>query len=127
MKKIFSLSLIAFLSACASHNPIEKQVSTIGKPGDIEITNLSKSTDVESGNTIVRWNFNTTGEKPEQVFWRCEFVDANGFTVGEPARFIEATIYPEQARAETCTFPSDKTVDFKINFQNIATTMTVYH
>lgn len=127
MKKIISLSLIVFLTACASNNKIANQVSTIGKPGDIEITNLTKTKDRENSNTVVRWKFNTTSDKAQQVFWRCDFFDANGFVVGEPTRFVQATIYPEQALSETCTFPSDRVVDFKINFQNIATNMTVYH
>lgn len=127
MKKIISLSLIVFLTACASNNKIANQVSTIGKPGDIEITDLSKAKDLETSNTVVRWKFNTTSDKAQQVFWRCDFFDANGFVVGEPTRFVQATIYPEQALSETCTFPSDRVVDFKINFQNIATNMTVYH
>lgn len=127
MKKIFSLSLILLLTACASNNKIANQVSTIGKPGDIEITDLTKTKDLETSNTVVRWKFNTTSNKAQQVFWRCDFFDANGFVVGEPTRFLQATIHPEQALSETCTFPSDRVVDFKINFQNIATNMTVYN
>jgi hypothetical protein len=127
MKKIFSLSLVLLLTACASNNKIANQVSTIGKPGDIEITDLSKAKDLETSNTVVRWKFNTTSNKAQQVFWRCDFFDANGFVVGEPTRFVQATIHPEQALSETCTFPSDRVVDFKINFQNIATNMTVYN
>lgn len=127
MKKLFTLSLITLLTACASNNKIANQVTTIGKPGDIEITNLSKTKDLETGNTIVRWNFNTVSDKSEQVFWRCDFFDANGFVVGEPTRFVQATIHPEQAIPETCTFPSDRAVNFKINFQNMATNITVYN
>lgn len=127
MKKIFSFCLVVFLTSCASNNKISNQVSTIGKPGSIEITNLSKTKELETGNTIVRWNFNTTSDKAEQAFWRCDFFDVNGFAVGESTRFMPVTIYPEQAMLETCTFPSERAVDFKINFQNIATNMTVYN
>lgn len=127
MKKYLPLALLAFLVACASQNKIENQVTTIGKPGDVEITNLTKTKDITTGNMVVRWNFAVTGNKPEQVFWRCEFVDANGFAVGDPQRFVEATIYPQQPTPETCVYPSESAVDFKINFQNIATNMTVYH
>lgn len=128
MKKYLSLALITILAACASNpNKIKDQVSTIGKPGDVEIQGLAKAKDMTSGNTVIRWNFATTGDKPEQVFWRCEFYDVNGFMVGEPARYAEATIYPDQPSAQTCTFPSQIATDFKISFQNIATNMTTYH
>jgi hypothetical protein len=128
MKKVLALMTPILMVACAfNSNKIENQVSTIGKPGDVEITNLTKTKDIVSGNMIVRWNFVTSADKPEQVFWRCEFVDANGFSVGEAARYVEATIYPNQPTSETCTYPSQQATDFKISFQNIATNMTVYH
>lgn len=69
MKKYLPLALLAFLAACASQNKIENQVTTIGKPGDVEITNLTKTKDITTGNMIVRWNFAVTSDKPEQVFW----------------------------------------------------------
>lgn len=128
MKKNFGLVLAFFISSCAfNSNKIENQVSTIGKPGDIEIQNLTKTKDITSGNMIIRWNFVATGSKPEQIFWRCEFFDANNFPVGEPGRYVEATIYPGQPVSKNCIYPSQQATDFKISFQNIATNMTVYH
>lgn len=128
MKKILVIIGAAFMVSCASNpNKIENQVATIGKPGDIEIQNLTNTKDIGSGNMIVRWNFVATGDKPEQLFWRCEFFDANGFSVGEPARYVEATVYPGQPVSKSCTYPSQQVTNFKISFQNIATNMTVYH
>lgn len=128
MKKLIITCIILFLSGCATNsNKIANQVNTIGKPGDVEIQNLTKTKDIVTGNMIVRWNFIATGDKPEQVFWRCEFVDANGFSVGDASRYIEATIYPNQPVSQTCTYPSNQVTDFKISFQNISTNMTTYH
>lgn len=128
MKKFLGMCSCFLVASCAfNSNKIENQVSTIGKPGDIEIKNLTKTKDITSGNMIVRWNFVATGDKPEQIFWRCEFFDANNFTVGEPARYVEATIYPNQPVSQSCIYPSQQATDFKISFQNIATNMTVYH
>ena len=128
MKKTLTILGSLFLTACASsHNKIANQVSTIGKAGDVEITNLTTEQEINTGNTIVRFSFSATGDKPEQIFWRCEFFDANGFVVETSARFIEATIYPAQPTMKTCTYPSKKVVNFKINFQNVATNMIIYH
>jgi hypothetical protein len=118
MKKyIVALIISLALVSCATNpNKIENQVKSIGKPGDVEITNI-----------IVRWDFTATGDKPEQIYWRCDYLDANGFRVGEPERYVEATIYPEQPSSQTCSYPSQKVVDFRISFQNIATNMTIYN
>lgn len=127
-KYIVSLILSITLASCATNpNKLENQVKSLGKPGDVEISNLTKTHDRVTGNIIVRWDFTATGNKPEQVYWRCDYLDANGFTVGEPERYVEATIYPEQPSSQSCSYPSQQVVDFRISFQNIATNMTIYH
>ena len=38
----------------------------------------------------MRWDFTATGDKPEQIYWHCDYLDANGFTVGEPERYVQS-------------------------------------
>jgi len=127
MKPLLTFACICGLSACATSPQIADQITTIGKPGNVEITNLTKLKDVTSGAWVIRWNFVATANTPEQIFWRCEFYDANNLMVGEAARYEEATIYPQQPSSHTCTYPTPAVVNFKISFQNIATTMTTYN
>ena len=129
MKKLLSGILTSLLLAACSSNPnqLKNQLNTIGKPGAVEISELKKVRDLNSESVTVAWNFNVTDDKPQQVYWRCDFFDANGLRVGEPERYQEATIYPDEATEASCKYDAKLVTDFKISIQNIATNIIIYH
>ena len=127
MKKII-LSLIAIttlVSGCATHK-IKDQIEVIGNSlGDVEIKDL-RSMQV-NGLLVAQGTFYNDGDKAVNGYYRCKFLDASNFQVGDDNVWELLTIYPNQNKAFKCQSTETNAIDFKIEFSNNAQNVTIYH
>ncbi|MCE2705986.1 MAG: YcfL family protein [Proteobacteria bacterium] len=127
MKKSILLIGIMFglLSACST-NKIKDQVEVIGNSlGDIQIKDL-RSMQV-NGLLMAQGTFHNTGDKPVNGYYRCKFLDAMNFQVGENQVWQLITVYPNQDDSFRCQATDTNSVNFKIEFSNNAENVTIYH
>ena len=121
---IFAGILIATLAACSTPQ-IKNQVEIIGGDmGGVEIKDLRsmKVNDL----LFAQGTFHNEGGKPVQGYYRCKFLDANNFQVGDDQTWQLVTIYPNQNQAFKCQATSKEATDFKVEFSNNASNVTVY-
>lgn len=127
MKKSLLLVGIMFslLNACST-NKIKNQVEVIGNSlGDIKIKDL-RSMQI-NGLLMAQGTFHNDGSKPINGYYRCKFLDATNFQVGENQVWQLLTIYPNQDESFRCQATDTNAVDFKIEFSNNAENVTIYH
>jgi hypothetical protein len=121
---IFAGTLIAMLTACSTPQ-IKNQVEIIGDDmGDVKITDLRsmKVNDL----LFAEGKFTNNGSKAAQGYYRCKFLDANKFQVGEDQTWQLVTIYPNQTQGFKCKANNLEATDFKIEFSNNANNVTIY-
>ena len=127
MKKlIINLALIGgLLGGCAS-NKIKDQVEVIGDSlGTIKIQDL-RSMQV-NGLLVAQGTFHNDGSKAVNGYYRCKFLDATNFQVGDDQAWDLLTVYPNQDKAFKCQATDTNATNFKIEFSNNAENVTVYH
>ena len=123
-KHIIAVALVAALAACSTPQ-IKDQVEIIGDDmGDVQIIDLRsmKVNDL----LFAEGKFLNTGSKPAQGYYRCKFLDANKFQVGDDQTWQLVTIYPNQNQAFKCQSIKTEATDFKIEFSNNAKNVTIY-
>lgn len=127
MKKIIlSIAVAASLIAGCADNKIKDQVEVIGNSlGSIEIKDL-RSMQV-NGLLMAQGTFHNSGNKAVNGYYRCKFLDANNFQVGEDQAWDLLTIYSNANKSFKCQATDTNAVNFKIEFSNNAENVTVYH
>ena len=121
---VFAGTLIAMLAACSTPQ-IKDQIEIIGDDmGDVQIKDLRsmKVNDL----LFAEGKFLNTGSKPAQGYYRCKFLNANKFQVGDDQTWQLVTIYPNQTQAFKCQATKIEATDFKIEFSNNANNVTIY-
>jgi uncharacterized protein YcfL len=117
--------MLSLLNACST-NKIKNQVEVIGNSlGDIKIKDL-RSMQI-NGLLMAQGTFHNDGSKPINGYYRCKFLDATNFQVGENQVWQLLTIYPNQDESFRCQATDTNAVDFKIEFSNNAENVTIYH
>ncbi len=127
MKKTFLLAglVIGLLSACST-NKIKDQVEVIGDSlGDIQIKDL-RSMQI-NGLLMAQGTFFNKGSKAVNGYYRCKFLDATNFQVGDDQVWQLLTVYPNQNESFKCNATDTNATNFKIEFSNNAENVTVYH
>ena len=127
MKKlIFILALSSGILTGCSTNKIKDQVEVIGGSlGDVKVKDL-RSMQV-NGLLVAQGTFFNKGSDPVNGYYRCKFLDATNFQVGEDQAWDLVTIYPNQGKSFKCQATDANATDFKIEFSNNAQNVTVYH
>lgn len=126
MKKLICSLMGAgvLLSACST-NRIKDHVVEVGDMGDVKVT---KMTSVRvNGLLIAQGYFHNTGSKAAQGYYRCQFYDANKMQVGDAEQWQLVTIYPNEDQPVKCQATQLEATDFKIEFSNDASNVTVYN
>jgi len=127
MKKFILLLAIAcgIISGCTT-NKIKDQVEVIGGSlGNVKIKDL-RSMQV-NGLLVAQGTFFNDGSSSINGYYRCKFLDATKFQVGEDQAWDLVTIYPNQGKSFKCQATDANATDFKIEFSNNAENVTVYH
>lgn len=121
---IFAGVLIAALAACSTPQ-IKDQVEIVGGDmGDVQIKDL-RSMRVNDL-LFAEGKFLNDGSKPAQGYYRCKFLDATNFQVGDDQTWQLVTIYPNQNQAFKCQATNKEATNFKIEFSNNASNVTIY-
>ena len=124
-KALVAVVLATSLTACSTNLKIKNQVEIVGGDmGDIKIVDL-KSMRVNGFLIAQGWFFNQ-GSKTVQGYYRCKFLDATNFQVGDDQTWQLITVYPNQKEGLKCTSMSTTATDFKIEFSNNLTNVTQY-
>ena len=119
------IAMILLTSACSSNPKIKDHVETIGGAmGEIKIVDL-KSMRVNGFLMAQGWFFNK-GAKTVQGYYRCKFLAATNFQIGDDQEWQLITIYQNQKEGLKCTAMSPNATDFKIEFSNNLTNVTQY-
>lgn len=125
MKK-YILGMLAagtFLAGCSS-NRIKDHVVEVGDMGNVSITNMTSMR--VNGLLVAQGYFHNSGSKAAQGYYRCQFYDANKMQVGDPQQWQLLTIYPNEDQPVKCLATQLEATDFKIEFSNDASNVTVY-
>ena len=127
MKKLSICLILATIILCScATNKIKNQVEVIGYSlGDIQIKDL-RSMQI-NGLLVAQGTFHNKGSKAVNGYYRCKFLDATNFQVGEDQAWDLVTVYSNQDKAFKCQATDPNAVDFKIEFSNNAENVTVYH
>lgn len=126
MKKLLISVLAAgtIVTIGCSTNRIKDHVTEVGDMGNVKITGMSS---MKVNNLLVAQGyFHNTGSKAAQGYYRCQFYDANKMQVGEPEQWQLVTIYPNEDQAVKCMATQLEATDFKIEFSNNASNVTLY-
>ncbi len=124
MKKFILSGLILSIVACST-NKISDHTVQVGDMGDVKIT---KMTSMRVNNLLVAQGyFHNTGSKAAQGYYRCQFFDANKMQVGDAQQWQLVTIYPNEDQPVKCMATELEATDFKIEFSNNASNVTVYN
>lgn len=124
MKKLLLSGLVLSLAACSS-NKISDHTVQVGDMGDVKIT---KMTSMRVNNLLVAQGyFHNTGSKAAQGYYRCQFFDANKMQVGDAQQWQLVTIYQNEDQPVKCMATDLEATDFKIEFSNNASNVTVYN
>ena len=117
--------MVGWISGCST-NKIKDQVEVIGgNLGDIQIKDL-RSMQV-NGLLMAQGTFHDKGDKPINGYYRCKFLDATNFQVGEDQVWQLITVYSNQDASFKCQATDTNATNFKIEFSNNAENVTVYH
>lgn len=128
MKKILIAALglgTLFIAGCST-NQVKNQV--IGNMGDVKVVRM---TSMRVNDLLVAQGyFHNVGTKPAQGYYRCLFFDVNKLPIGEVAAWKFVTVnVTDDAYGDTavkCSASDVEAVDFKIEFSNTASTVTLY-
>lgn len=124
MKKLLISGLMLSLVACST-NKISDHTVQVGDMGDVKIT---KMTSMRVNDLLVAQGyFHNTGSKAAQGYYRCQFFDANKMQVGDAQQWQLVTIYPNEDQPVKCMATELEATDFKIEFSNNASNVTVYN
>ena len=125
-KNILLLVLFLVLGACANTPKIKDHLEVVGGSlGSVEVKDL-RSMRVNDL-LVAQGTFYNGGDKPAQGYYRCKFLDATNFQVGENQTWQLVTIYPNQSQSFKCKSTHLDATNFKIEFSNNAKNVTVYH
>jgi uncharacterized protein YcfL len=126
MKKLFIYSMIlGLLSSCAT-NKIKDHLEVVGDGdlGDIAIKDM-RSQQI-NGKLMAQGTFKNNSSKPTNAYYRCKFLDATGFQVGEDQVWQLVTLYGNGSSAFKCQATDYNAVNFKIEFSSSENNVTVY-
>jgi uncharacterized protein YcfL len=125
MKKLIigAIAATTLLAGCST-NRIKDHVVEVGNMGDVSITNMTSMR--VNGLLVSQGYFHNDGSKAAQGYYRCQFYDANKMQVGDPQQWQLVTIYPKEDQAVKCMATQLEATDFKIEFSNDASNVTVY-
>lgn len=112
------------LSGCAS-NRIKDHIVEVGDMGSVKITQMTSMRVNEL--LVAQGYFHNGGDKAAQGYYRCQFYDANKMQVGDPQPWQLVTIYPNEDQPLKCLATELEATDFKIEFSNDASNVTVYN
>ncbi len=125
MKKyILGMLAAGTLLAGCSTNRIKDHVVEVGDMGNVSITNMTSMR--VNGLLVAQGYFHNSGSKAAQGYYRCQFYDANKMQVGDPQQWQLLTIYPNEDQPVKCLATQLEATDFKIEFSNDASNVTVY-
>lgn len=111
------------LAGCST-NRIKDHVVEVGDMGNVSITNMTSMR--VNGLLVAQGYFHNSGSKAAQGYYRCQFYDANKMQVGDPEQWQLVTIYPNEDQPVKCMATQLEATDFKIEFSNDASNVTVY-
>ncbi len=115
LKKIAFIAMSSLVISCSS-TQTNSHVNIIGhKYGDISISDMRSQ--VNPNKLIVGQAVLTnTGSDVINGYYRCQFLDANGFIVGETQIWQMVAVYPNSEQAVKCLATDPTASSFKLEF-----------
>lgn len=107
------MALTLLTAGCATQ--YEGHLLEIGGRGsDVAIKDLRSA--VSNGLLKAQITFENNGDDPITGFYRCQFQDPNGMSVGTTQIWQPVTIYPNGIQQATCMATEAEATDFKVEF-----------
>ncbi|MCX8514439.1 MAG: hypothetical protein RL017_770 [Pseudomonadota bacterium] len=127
LKKVIVISsLLLSLYGCGTTTPtIKSKTEVIGNVSNIEVTDLrTKRVNgvFQAQATIV----NTSGDTPQDIYYRCHFYDADKFDISGDVPWNPMQIYGGQSRTIECMSEANNVSDFRVELSSTGASVKVY-
>lgn len=126
MKKVIIYSLVLEIICACATNRIKDHLEVIGDGnlGDIAVKDL-RSQQI-NGKLVAQGVFKNNSSKSTNAYYRCKFLDATGFQVGEDQVWQLVTLYANGSSSFKCQATDYNATNFKIEFSSSENNVTVY-
>lgn len=122
MRKLVLLAA-AMLSLTGCTNTLDQHVTEVGDSGSISITDMRSQ--VKNQLLVAQTTFHNSDSSPVTGYYRCQFFDTNGMSLGNPQQWQPVTIYPNEDQSINCLSTQLEATNFKIEFSKDGTNVLV--
>jgi len=122
MKNILSVVMLCLsLSACTSE--IDSHVTQVGDMGAISITDLRSQ--LKNNLLVAQATLHNDDSSAVMGFYRCQFFDTNGMSLGQPQQWQPITVYPNEDQTLKCLSTQVEATNFKVEFSTDGANVSV--